>query len=296
MLLGSMLAACTPGPIVGRCTVGADCASGVCLGDGTCAPQQEADGGAPSPDAFVPPGTDAGRPDAGPPAHCVPNEDGVVSRAEAPFGPGLAARYVVTGGVPVDTAGAGGRWDYGGALPGDHPFDVRTEAPDGRWFADRFPGADYVAPLAEDRDLLGVFRVTNASLELLGVVSPLEGVGRTELRFEPAVRMLSFPLARGDRWTTETRVTGLASGLAANFTETYEVEVDARGDVVTPYAPFDALRVRVTLTRTVGFTRTVTRQFLFVAECFGTVATVVSEENETEIEFRRAAEIRRLGF
>ena len=38
------------------------------------------------------------------------------------------------------------------------------------------------------------------------------------------------------------------------------------------------------------------RQFLFVAECFGTIATLVSEDNETMTEFDRAAEIRRLGF
>ena len=52
----------------------------------------------------------------------------------------------------------------------------------------------------------------------------------------------------------------------------------------------------MTLTRDVGVLRTTTRQFLFVAECFGTVATVISQENETEIEFSRAAELRRLGF
>ncbi len=298
MLLSSMLAACDPTPSMPRCVVGADCASGICLGDGTCAPQQDPDAG--GVDGAVPPGLDASRPDAGPPAHCLPDEDGVVTRAEAPFGPGLAARYVVTGDVAVDTVGVetGGRrvWDYAAALPGDHPLDVITEPVDGRWFADRFPGADYVAPLADGRDLLGVFRITESSLELLGVVSPAEGIGRTQLTYEPPVRMLTFPLAAGNRWTTETRVTGLAEGLAANFGETYEVEVDARGEVGTPYALFDALRVRVTLTRTIGFVATVTRQFLFVAECFGTVATVLSEDDETEIEFDRAAEIRRLGF
>ena len=301
MLLSSMAmaAGCTPTPPMPRCTVGADCASGVCLGDGTCAPQQDDAGTSPT-DAFVPPGVDAGRPDAGPPDHCLPNEDGVVARDEAPFGPGLSARYIVTTDQTVDTTGTdvGGqrRWDYGASLPGDHPLDVITEPLDGRWFADRFVGADYVAPLADGRDLLGVFRINDSSLELLGVVSPMDGIGRTELTYDPPVRMLTFPLEAGNRWTTDTRITGLAEGLAANFTESYEVEVDARGEVVTPYAPFGALRVRVTLTRTIGFVSTVVRQFLFVAECFGTVATVVSEDDETQIEFDRAAEIRRLGF
>ena len=120
--------------------------------------------------------------------------------------------------------------------------------------------------------------------------------GKPNLPPDPPIRMLTFPLEVGNRWSTNTRVTGFAEGLAANFTETYDIEVDARGDVVTPYASFDALRVRVTLTRDLTFSRTVTRQFLFVAECFGTVATVLSEEDETQIEFDRAAEIRRLSF
>jgi len=303
LLLGNMLllAACDPTPVMNRCVVGADCASGVCLGDGTCAPPQETDGGAAGRDAGrLPPGFDGGPRDAGPSGRCVPNEDGVISRAEAPFGPDLMVRYVVASDTAVNTTGSdvGGTrtWDYGDSFPGDHDFDAATERLDGRWFADRFVGADYVSRLSDQSDLLGVFRINDSALELLGVVSPNDGVGRTELTYDPPVRLLTFPLELGNRWTTDTRATGLAEGLAANVGETYESEVDARGEVITPYAPFDALRVRVTLTRDVGLLRTVTRQFLFVAECFGTVATVVSEEDETEIEFSEAAEIRRLGF
>jgi hypothetical protein len=40
---------------------------------------------------------------------------------------------------------------------------------------------------------------------------------------------------------------------------------------------------------------TSTRQYVFVTECFGSVATVVSQPNETEIEFEDAAEVRRLS-
>ncbi len=54
-------------------------------------------------------------------------------------------------------------------------------------------------------------------------------------------------------------------------------------------------RVRVKLTRTVAFTPTVTRSFLFVAECFGTVATLTSQPNESANEFSSAAEVRRLA-
>jgi hypothetical protein len=293
---------CDAAPSTPRCVVSADCASGVCRPDGRCAPPHEpdaglGDGGASGPDGARPePGVDGG-----PGAGCRPDADGVVSRAEAPFGPGLMARYVTARDVGVNTAGADPgdgrrRWDFEGALPGDHDLDVDTEPLDGRWFADRFPGADYTARLTGDAELLGVFRVTASALELMGVVSPTDGPTRTELTYEPPVRLLVFPLEEGARWTSETRVTGWAQGLAANYGETYESAVDARGEVRTPYAPFDALRVRVTLTRDLTFRRTVVRQFLFVAECFGTVATVVSEEDEAETEFDRAAEIRRLGF
>jgi hypothetical protein len=296
ILLTALGCGATPSP---SCSVDAECASGICMPNGRCAPQHDSgvDGGIVSEDAavsFDDSGVDAG-------GRCLPNEDGVLQRNEAPFGPGLMARYRTTSDVSIDTAGSdlgGGRrrWDYEAALPGDHDFDVATEPLDGRWFADLYPGAEYVARLNDESDLLGVFRVTDTALELMGVVSPNDGTGRTELTHTPPVRVLVFPLEAGARWTSTATVTGIAQGLAARFTETYESEVDAHGEITTPYAPFDALRVRTTLTRDVAFDRTVVRQFLFVAECFGTVATIVSNEDEPEIEFDRAAEARRLGF
>ena len=296
------LMGCDPGIRVPPCSVGADCASGVCQPDGRCAPQQDADAGLPEGDSGADldagMGADAGPRDSG---LCQPNGDGVVARAEAPFGPGLTARYVSTTNVGVDTAGedlGGGRrrWDLSGALPGDHDVDVITEPLDGRWFADRFPGADYVAPLSPEVDLLGVFRVGTSALELLGVVSPGDGATRTELSYAPPVRVLVFPLEAGLQWESDSRVSGLAEGLAVNYGERYESEVDGRGEIVTPYAPFEGLRVRTTLTRDFTFTRTVVRQFSFVAECFGSVATIVSEDDESGVEFSQASEIRRLGF
>lgn len=299
MALSCTMFACDPVPPTPHCVVGADCASGICLSDRTCAPPHESDAG--GVDAYVPPGVDGGTPDAGMSGRCLPNEDGVVSRLEAPFGPDLSARYAVAADVSVSTVGrtdaTGRHWDYAPALPGDHDFDVATEPLTGRWFVDRYPGASYVARLRDTTDLLGVFRITASALELLGVVSPSDGIGRTELTYDPPVRVLTFPLELGNRWTTDTRVTGYAEGLVAAFAEVYESEVDGRGSVGTPYASFDALRVRVTLTQQLTpFVSRVTRQFLFVAECFGTVAMVVSQQDETEIEFTRAAEVRRLGF
>lgn len=308
MALGATLVAfagavgCTATPAAPPCVVGADCASGVCLGSGRCAPQQDAgpspiDGSLPFPDASPP---DAGGIDAGS-DRCRPNADGVITRLEAPFGPGLMARYATALDVGVSTAGTdlgGGRrgWDLSGALPGDRTLDLATEPLDGRWYADKYPGADYVARLGATSDLLGVFRVTGTTLELMGVVSPTDGVTRTELTYTPPVKVLVFPLQLGSSWSTSARVTGLAEGLAVNIGETYQSEVDAHGEVDTPYAPFESLRVRTTLVREVGLLRTTVRQMVFVAECFGTVATIVSQDDETQVEFDQASELRRLGF
>ena len=55
------------------------------------------------------------------------------------------------------------------------------------------------------------------------------------------------------------------------------------------------LRVSVTLTRTLGLVTTVTRSFIFVTECFGTVANMVSQSNEAGSEWTDAAEVRRLS-
>jgi hypothetical protein len=43
-----------------------------------------------------------------------------------------------------------------------------------------------------------------------------------------------------------------------------------------------------------GFSTTTQITYSFVSECFGTVATIRSEENESDAEFTEAAEVRRL--
>jgi hypothetical protein len=87
----------------------------------------------------------------------------------------------------------------------------------------------------------------------------------------------------------------MAQGFFANYTEKYESQIDAAGTLKTPLGTFDVLRVRVLLTRTVGLLVTKLRTFAFVTECYGTIATVTSTENESDVEFTRAAEIRRIS-
>lgn len=186
-------------------------------------------------------------------------------------------------------------WDFAGALPGDATALVELTAPGTAWWADAFPGASYATRLSSSSDLLGVFEVTDTALLLRGVVSPEGGLMRTELRYDPPATVLAFPLREGDSFTSTSMVSGVTVGLATLVTERYTSTVDASGTLRTPFGETPALRVRTTLERTLGLVTSTTRQFAFVAECFGIAALAVSQPNEPAVEFTTAAELRRLA-
>lgn len=316
------LAAC-PGPQV-DCRVGADCASGVCNSDGTCAPVSTGGGtgggamgggtggGGASDDAGQPDagldagamdaGADAGT-DAGTPVGCLPNRDGVVQRSEVFFQAGLRATYLVSGSASFDTAGTamadGGRaWDLSGALSGDASRLVETRSLTGTWFEAEYPDGGYYTELGQGSDLLAVFSTTSDGLYLQGVVSPTDGLYSTRVRYSPWVKVLQFPLEAGASWSTTTSVSGRYLGviIATIQSETYQSQVDRAGDVKTPYATFPSLRVRTMMDRTINFVPTLSlRTFSWVTECFGTIATAQSQDNETTTEFTQVKEVRRLA-
>ena len=240
-------------------------------------------------------------PDMAQPGVCQPNRDGRITRAEVPLRAGLSAKYRVATSAPVSTrgedAGQGRRsWELSEQLAGDRLMLVEAQDPTGRWFSQEYPEATYTTRLSESSDLLGVFKLTPEALLLLGVVSPGEGLTRTRLKYDPPVAVLSFPVEPDKTWSSDARVSGLASGVFASYSEKYTSSVDARGVLKTPYGTFDdVMRVRVELERVVGFSTTRTRTYMFVTECFGTVATIVSENNERELEFTTASEVRRLS-
>jgi hypothetical protein len=291
-----------------ECRVGADCASGQCSPDGQCVREGTAsvpDGGgldaAPTTDASVIDATS----DAALPG-CTPNKDGTITREEVPIAAGLKATYRVGKSENVSTAGtpAGNRraWDFSAALASDVNVLIETQPLAGKWFAATFPGATYAAKLSERADVLGVFETSPGALLLRGVVSPADGSSKTELTYTPAVSVLKFPLTTGGAWTTDAKVSGTASGVDVLFaptTEKYDSKVDAAGELKTPLGTFDVLRVNTLLTRkvTTGLVTTTTtiRTFAFVTECYGTVATVTSADNEANEEFTTAAEIRRIA-
>lgn len=285
------------------CKVGADCASGVCTEDGICAAAPTGGGDAatevnsgPSDAGEL---TDATLLDAAIPG-CVPNKDGIVTREEVPLQAGLRATFRVATNETISTAGvpAGNdlrTWDLSGSLPSDADALVETLPVAGRWFEDTYPNATYATRLSQSVNLLGLFQVAPGGLTLGGVVSPDEGTYATELTYDPPVPAVVFPLEKGKTWTTNTNVSGLAQGVYSTYSEKYETEVDARGDLKTPLGTFHVLRVRTLLTRTIGWYTVKVRSFAFVTECYGTVATVTSKDDEPNAEFTMAKELRRIA-
>lgn len=322
----ALLVACGDEPP--GCRAGSDCASGVCRSDRTCAPAEdrpdasdptdasevpdagEAVDAGTEPDAGEPVDAggpvDAGEPDAGeqPDASqpaCVPNRDGVITRAEMPIAPGQHATFRVAQDVSFDTRGVpaaqgGWLWDLSGDFPGD--ADQRTEvlAVEALWFAADYEGATYATPMADG--LLAVFELTPTALLMRGMAST-EPDGGTKLVYTPPVTVLSFPFKKGDSWTTAAAASGTYNGSSLAFIRhDYESTVDAAGELRTPLGPFPVLRVSTSLEQWVTYAwmpANWLHSFAFVAECYGTVASITSQDKESNTEFADPSEIMRLA-
>jgi hypothetical protein len=271
-----------------QCEVDGDCSAGeACRADHVCVAEMH------------PAGLDGG-PDSA--VACAPNHDGVIARDEIVILVPASVPFRTSGEATVDLVGtkhADGtrQWDLSGTLAGDHDTMVATAPLAGTWFASQFSSGQFITPLsgAGVTDLLGIYAATENTLQILGAASKDSGLTQTQLTYEPPVDTLAFPLHIGQHWETRSTVTGTANGLPVLFTDVWKADVDAKGDLVTPYGTFPVLRVRLQLARTVGLLTTTTTTYGFVAECFGTVATATSKSNESVLEFTTAAEVRRLA-
>jgi hypothetical protein len=316
--LVAVVAACGDTP-ARQCRVGADCASGLCASDGTCAtaavPDGGTDGGGTSDDAMVT--ADGSGSEASTDAAisgCSPNKDGTITRDEVPIAAGLHATYRIGSNAdfPADyvtgVVGAGGKrmWDFSAPVSNDVSVLVETQSLKGKYYETTYPNATYATKLSNTQDLLGVFETSPGALLLRGVVSPAmggtNGSNGTQLTYTPGVSILKFPLVMDAMWSTDAAATGTGVGFplvgALKTQEKYDSKVDAAGTLKTPLGTFDVLRVQVLLTRTVGTgftTVTTVRTFAFVTECYGTIATVTSKDNEPSVEFTHAVEIRRIS-
>lgn len=249
-------------------------------------------------------GRDGGADDAGDDGDtgsstCTPNHDGKIERSEVTLRPGLHATFRVAEDVAVDVRGTeradGSRvWDLSGEFDGDRSVLVELQSLDGTWYNPEFPDADYASKLADSEDEIGVFGAAQDGLYLHGVVTPDDGWSRTELAYDPPAKILAFPMEQGATWSSDSDISGWYLGGYWTADEEYQSQVDAHGTLETPFGDFPVLRVRTDMTRTVGFSVTTQITYSFVSECFGTVATIRSKENEDEAEFTEAAEVRRL--
>lgn len=319
-------AGCSDEAASAPCVADADCASGECRADGTCAPVEddamptfpesdgggdlggdEGAGGAGGAGGSGGQGGAGGAGGSGPdaasdsaePKVCVPNDDGTIDSGEVPVVVGGRLTFRVAADAAVDLvgeqSGEGTMWDLAGELPGDHDIIVEALDPEDWWFAGAYPDATYAARLSDTDDLMGVFQATEDALLLLAVVSPDDGLLRTQLDYVPPAKVLEFPLEPGQAWESTSTVSGFTSGTPTLATETYTSEVDAEGTLETPYATFAVLRVRTHLQRLANGVPWSERQVLFVTECFGTIASVRSAPFESAPEFSEAVEVRRLA-
>jgi hypothetical protein len=239
-------------------------------------------------------------PDLGP--LCSGNNDGVIARNELAFPVGMSVNYLsnptgtTTAVAPNGTETAGvTSWDLTSTAGDVHQLTLEPLA--GKWFASSFAGATYATTTDLASNTLGIFRVQDDGLYILGYAS--ETPNQTLLVYDTPVLSLKFPVTLGDAWVSSAHiVNGMLNGMPYAGLDTYKIQIDARGTVVLPFLTFDnTMRVHVDLTQTVPGGISVSRiQYLFFHECYGELGRMVSVLNETAEGFTNAAEFRRLAL
>lgn len=239
---------------------------------------------------------------------CVPNLDGRIEAAEVPLVLGATVSYLVSPAGVSRTVDVAGRdeegvlvWDWSVDLADDQLVRLGPEPIDDRWYADRFPPDAFVAPFDGGGAIETISVQDDQGLMLLGLASaqPDPPAGRTLLVYDAPVELLRFPIEPGTTFTSVGTVTdGTFRGIPYAATDTYDIQVDAVGELSLPSLTFtQAHRVRTSLTvePALGETTSV-RQVSYFFECFGEVARATSQPDEPDPNFTEAAEIRRLGY
>ena len=252
-------------------------------------------------------GPDGGRdgfvigPDASP--VCTGDNNSVITREELPVVLSTPVDYLVNPPgstvqvAPDGTVGGGGErmWDFTSI---DGVVMSVTALPiTNAWYGPDFPDATYAAVLNAADSTLGVYRVDDQAVWLLGFVSPEED--RTLAVYDPPVPSLRFPIEEGLNWVSVGEITNAVyDGQPFASTDTYRVSVDQRGTARLPYLDLlNTLRVRVDLTQSLpGGTTLRYIQYLYVHECYGELARIVSQQGELDPHFTEASEFRRLAL
>lgn len=234
---------------------------------------------------------------------CTANNDGVLERSEILFIAGASVDYTMNPpGTTVDVnlvpgTGSEGEplWNFSEPLSDRVTLTYMDAA--GHWFAPSFPGATYALPASPGSSLLGVYRITDAQITLMGSASLEEG--RTLLVYDAEIPILRFPLAEGDAWVVTARVDdGLFEGNPFTSEDTYDVEVVAVGTVDLGFLTMrNSLQVRITTRqRFPGGETRISIQHVWLHECYGEIVRVRSLDGETNPQFTRAGEVRILAL
>jgi hypothetical protein len=242
-------------------------------------------------------------PDGGAPA-CRGNNDGVISRDELVFAPGIEVRYRINPEGTLANVNVRGTprpdgttaWDF--SDPAGDLVTLSLGTASDQWYAPQFPGAQYAARLDPRMPLVGAYRAGDSSVDLLGVASEREADG-TRLTYDTPVPLLRFPLMRGASWVAEANVVdGMVNRTPVASHDRYEITADAAGEVRLGVLTFrQAVRLRVELTQRFPVGPGVRRiQYVWLAECYGEVARVTSRDGEVDPDFTQATEFRRLGL
>ena len=239
-------------------------------------------------------------PDLGP--LCSGNNDGTIARGELAFPVGMSVNYLsnpsgtTTTVAPNGTESAGvTEWDLTSTAGDVHQLTLASLS--GKWFASSFTGATYATTTDLATNTLGIFRVTDDGLYILGYAS--ETPNQTLFVYDTPVLSLKFPVVLGDSWVSTAHiVNGTLNGMSYAGLDTYKISIDARGTALLPFLSFDnTMRVHVDLTQTVPGGVSVSRiQYLFFHECYGELGRMVSVIDESAEIFTNAAEFRRLAL
>ncbi len=242
------------------------------------------------------------------PLACVPNLDGRIDAAEVTPAIGVNVSYLVSPpGVErtVDLAGyvstSGLVFPFAADYADDRAVRIVPALAADKWYGASFPADAFVTPLDPGGNLENIGRHTEQGLLLLGIASREESPpeGQTLALYDPPVEVLRFPIQPGTSFVSVSEIKGgTIRGLPYAGRDTYEVTVDATGNLVLPAFTFtEAHRVRtkVTVEPAVG-NATTRRQVSYFFECFAEVVRVTSRPDEDNPDFTVASEVRRIGF
>ena len=243
------------------------------------------------------------------PLPCVPNLDGKIESHELAPSIGIPATYLVSPAGKertVDLVGAerdGKRtWALGVDFADDQIVRISAQKLDGKWYAAEFAGLKdaIVTPIDAAGSTEGIYTHDANAFSLHGVASASpDGPNKTLLVYKTPIALYRFPLAPGVAYSTTGEVeNGTFRGLPYAGRDTYEVKVDAAGEVSLPdLTVLQALRVKtkVTISPAAGQVTT-QRQTSFLFECLGEITRATSKLEEPDEDFTVASELRRLGL